>query len=307
MKKVLLCISILVLPLSAFAQVSTFCTGNMLSPNAANQPAAYYVGDTMFLQVANVPGFQPVLPADFTHRRNNVVTQLQSGIAGSYTLLDTGIQTLVGFSIANNMQHYCSLGATVHSDLSASITSISGALVNASSISFVGSATGGAGGNTYLWEFGDGETDSGQSTTHRYNDAGTYAVSLVVTDQFGRSRSASQSITINVNTNVPGHPSNLRQESISCGSSTTTYLFDWNSTGSQPSNRYEFQFKPRNSSNWGFLYSGTQPSRTLSSLLQNFNYEWRVRGCSSSSASSCGPYSDRRFTTLNCQGGGVLF
>lgn len=203
--------------------------------------------------------------------------------------------------------HQCELGATVHSDLSASIVSTIGPFVYASSISFIGSATGGAGGNTYLWEFGDGETGSGQSTAHTYNDAGSYTVNFIVTDQYGRSRSASQAITIGVNTNVPGKPTNLRQESISCAGSTTTYLFDWNPNGSQPSNRYEFQFKPYNATNWGYVYSGTQPSRVISSLLENFSYKWRVKGCTNSSASSCGPYADKSFTTANCQGGGVPF
>lgn len=95
MKKVLLCISILVLPLSAFAQVNTLCSGNMISTNAPNQPAAYYVGDTMVLVVANLASVPNVLPASFTHVRNLVVTQLQSGATGSYPLLNTGTQKLV--------------------------------------------------------------------------------------------------------------------------------------------------------------------------------------------------------------------
>ena len=37
----------------------------------------------------------------------------------------------------------------------------------------------------YDWNFGDGETSSGSTTTHRYRTTGTYQVSLVVTDDVG--------------------------------------------------------------------------------------------------------------------------
>ena len=37
----------------------------------------------------------------------------------------------------------------------------------------------------YLWDFGDGETAEGATVTHRYEEAGTYIVNLVVTDNLG--------------------------------------------------------------------------------------------------------------------------
>lgn len=47
----------------------------------------------------------------------------------------------------------------------------------------------------YQWEFGDGETASGQEPTHTYQEAGTYTVTLTATNDTG---SDSRSITIDV-------------------------------------------------------------------------------------------------------------
>jgi PKD repeat protein len=49
---------------------------------------------------------------------------------------------------------------------------------------------------SYKWDFGDGRSATGQKPNHRYNQAGTYSVVLVVEDNSGNSASTSQSITI---------------------------------------------------------------------------------------------------------------
>jgi len=48
----------------------------------------------------------------------------------------------------------------------------------------------------YDWDFGDGNTGSGQLTTHAYGAAGTYQVTLTVTDQNGLSSSATTQIDV---------------------------------------------------------------------------------------------------------------
>ena len=48
----------------------------------------------------------------------------------------------------------------------------------------------------YSWDFGDGGRGSGRTTDHAYEFAGTYHATLTVSDQFGRSASATQTVTV---------------------------------------------------------------------------------------------------------------
>lgn len=48
-----------------------------------------------------------------------------------------------------------------------------------------------------IWSFGDGETASGQKIRHRYAAAGTYAVTLTVTDAAGQTSSVTRDVTTN--------------------------------------------------------------------------------------------------------------
>lgn len=49
---------------------------------------------------------------------------------------------------------------------------------------------------TYYWEFGDGATGSGKTASHSYELAGTYDVTLWVTDNLGQQASVTQSVTV---------------------------------------------------------------------------------------------------------------
>jgi PKD repeat protein/subtilisin family serine protease len=49
---------------------------------------------------------------------------------------------------------------------------------------------------SYSWDFGDGATATGSRVTKRYSAAGTYTVTLTVTDNRGAMNSASQTITV---------------------------------------------------------------------------------------------------------------
>ncbi len=74
------------------------------------------------------------------------------------------------------------------------------------SVTFQGSASGGAGALSYSWNFGDGTTANGSLTpTHLYQHVGTYTGTLTVTDALGIASQASTQITID---NVP--PANLK-------------------------------------------------------------------------------------------------
>ena len=54
---------------------------------------------------------------------------------------------------------------------------------------------------TYWWDYGDGET--GGSSIHEYASAGTYAVTLTVTDPQGASDAISQQVSVTDGTNLP--------------------------------------------------------------------------------------------------------
>jgi PKD repeat protein len=60
---------------------------------------------------------------------------------------------------------------------------------------------------SYSWDFGDGTTGSGVTTSHRYIAAGTYTVVLTIRDEAGQSGSTSQ--TIGVGTSTSGPTSNF--------------------------------------------------------------------------------------------------
>ena len=51
-------------------------------------------------------------------------------------------------------------------------------------------------GATYAWDFGDGTTGVGASTTHRYTRGGTFAIRLTVTSDTGLTATTSQQVTI---------------------------------------------------------------------------------------------------------------
>jgi chitodextrinase len=49
---------------------------------------------------------------------------------------------------------------------------------------------------SYTWDFGDGRSGSGKTTSHAYDEAGTYLATLRVTDQLGRSAATTQSVVV---------------------------------------------------------------------------------------------------------------
>jgi PKD repeat protein len=67
-----------------------------------------------------------------------------------------------------------------------------------SGVSFNGSTSFDSGGTirTFKWNFGDGYTGEGKYVTHRFNSAGTYMVTLTVTDDDGKTDSTSKPIPV---------------------------------------------------------------------------------------------------------------
>jgi PKD repeat protein len=48
----------------------------------------------------------------------------------------------------------------------------------------------------YIWNFGNGQTGAGQSTSHAYTSAGTFTVTLTVTTSAGQTGSATTTVTV---------------------------------------------------------------------------------------------------------------
>ena len=55
----------------------------------------------------------------------------------------------------------------------------------------------------WYWEFGDGDTDSGEYTTHSYSDPGTYTITLTVTDNHDETDTDTTTITVSQAPNQP--------------------------------------------------------------------------------------------------------
>ena len=82
-------------------------------------------------------------------------------------------------------------------------------------VAFDGGASSDADGSivSHAWNFGDGATASGVTTSHSYATAGSYVARLTVTDNLGAMNSITT--TIQVTANLPGAPSNLTATAIS--------------------------------------------------------------------------------------------
>jgi vibriolysin len=69
--------------------------------------------------------------------------------------------------------------------------------VNGKTVEFVSSSTDSDGHIvSYQWDFGDGSSQTGETVSHTYSDAGSYSVMLSVTDNGGSSTEVSQSVVV---------------------------------------------------------------------------------------------------------------
>lgn len=92
---------------------------------------------------------------------------------------------------------------------------------------------------SYQWDFGDGDSGSGRTTTHAYDDPGTYFPKLTIKDALGRSASATVSITVGAGTApavtftispsapVPGQQVNFNASATRPAPGRTIRTYDW--------------------------------------------------------------------------------
>lgn len=117
----------------------------------------------------------------------------------------------------------------------------------AQTINFTSCSTGGA---SYVWSFGDGQTATTTNASHQYSAAGTYTVTLVVTNADGTDQKTAL-ITVTGATNAPYACIQTSATSInygdtvtftSCSTNSTTSLWDFGdgTTASTPVAKHAF-------------------------------------------------------------------
>ena len=141
--------------------------------------------------------------APFTYSWNFGDGTTQSGsLNPSHTYQNPGSYTAtVTVTDANKLTSSSSVVVTVN-DVAPTVTLTDPPAAAGSPVSFTASATDvspavQAAGFTYAWNFGDGSTGSGATTSHTYASAGTYTVSVTATDEYGGvSTAATSTLTI---------------------------------------------------------------------------------------------------------------
>jgi PKD repeat protein len=97
---------------------------------------------------------------------------------------------------------------------------------------------------SYSWNFGDGESGSGVTTSHRYSATGSFSVVLTVTDDAGATAQATATVTVAAGlptvtlTFLPASPKvnvpvffNASGSTAATGATIVSYTFNWGDGG----------------------------------------------------------------------------
>ena len=149
-------------------------------------------------------GTTPVYTASqlSTFWQRPTMTFTDSGLTGGQHTYRISVRDPLGNTLTGNTATITVAGAT-----NGPPTANFASSTNGLTVSVNGSASADPGGSItgYAWQFGDGGTASGVSTQHTYAAAGTYPVTLVVTDNSGNTDSASAQVTVSEGQD-PGGP-----------------------------------------------------------------------------------------------------
>jgi PKD repeat protein len=126
----------------------------------------------------------------------NTLTTAANGIAQD--LLQTGVTSLVT-ATSGNVTADITVHVETNEDPTASFVFSPTSPKVDEKVNFNASASSDTDGTivSFQWAFGDGGSGSGVTVAHKYKNAGTFAVVLVVEDNSGNSGTASQTVTVN--------------------------------------------------------------------------------------------------------------
>ena len=165
-------------------------------------------------------------PANTSADRN---TTHEYGAAGSYIATVTVTDSF-------GVQAIWTVGITVNPLPSLTGTASPRMIDETQTVSFTCTPSLGTGPYSYLWAFGDDPTNTStaQNTTHEYDAAGSYIVTVTVTDSFGEQATWIVDITVNPWLNVTGTSTATMIDvghsvSFTCTASygTTPYSYAW--------------------------------------------------------------------------------
>jgi len=165
-----------------------------LSASFAYLPSTPLVNNTVSFTGTAVGGTAP-----YTYSWNFGDGGSATGLTAthSYTTAGTFTTTLtVTDSTGSSTKSSQTIAITPILSLTASFRFVPTQPLTNQSIVFIGTATGGVSPYNYNWNFGDGNSVTGQTPSHSYATSGTFTVSLEVTDSLNTSIVTSQSIIV---------------------------------------------------------------------------------------------------------------
>jgi PKD repeat protein len=142
------------------------------------------------ITIVPVNGFSGVVTYTIGVSSSNLLCSITSNIL-SCTSNTGGVYTATVTGTSGTLTSSTSVVYTVTQPSPLVVTVVAGYTVT-----FTATVTGGVSPYTYAWSFGDGTTDIRNPVSHSYTTAGTYTVTLTVTDSIGETITITQSITV---------------------------------------------------------------------------------------------------------------